>query len=592
MKSVLLSILLFPVIIFSQTEYRFYVNNINLPLNNRGVLADVNISDPDPNISGSGGKLDNIIFLFSGGFFMSGYTGDSLWSNGVSSASLIEDYLPGIVGGSPADPKNKIYVVDKNDAPFSQSWLDWKDATDYLLAAFYDGDGDGIYNPIDKNSNGVWDVDEDKPDLLGDRAAWCVYNDGVPASQRRFTDMSPLGIEIRQTVFAYDSLNSIYPELKNTIFIRYQIKNTGLVASVLDSVIFSLWSDHDIGFASDDLIGSDTLISSVFGYNDGDDTEFGVNPPSLFLTNLQLPQVYIQNETFIDNNGNGLFDEGIDTPLDTAYYYRGPVLGIKEFPGAKNIVMATASGYMNSDPITGDAQNKSELRNYLSGRLRTGEELNPCNWVYTSIFGTVNCSDINPIYWASGDPTIPFGWLWTTTGDMRMMGNSARFKLVMNESVEIIVAYTASRGTDAQNSVTLTRNKVNLVLGHYATNFGEIPVNVDENPITQLPNDFCLDQNFPNPFNPSTKIKYSIPNVTLSGALPTGRQVEGSRVTLKVFDVLGNEVATLVNEYKNAGSYEVDFSTTGGATSLSSGVYFYKLSAGSFVQTKKMILLK
>ena len=61
---------------------------------------------------------------------------------------------------------------------------------------------------------------------------------------------------------------------------------------------------------------------------------------------------------------------------------------------------------------------------------------------------------------------------------------------------------------------------------------------------------------------------------------------------LKVFDVLGNEVATLVNEYKNGGSYEVDFSTTGGAASLSSGIYFYRLSAGSFVQTKKMILIK
>ena len=580
MKTLIISLLLMPALIFPQTEYRFNINNINLPLNNRGVLAAVNIPDPDPNIAGSGGKLDNIVFLFSGGFFMSGYNGDSLWSNGVSSASLVEDYLPGLVGSSPTDPKNKIYVVDKNDAPFSQSWLDWKDATDYLFAGFYDGDGDAVYNPVDKNGNGQWDLDEDKPDLLGDRTAWCVYNDGVPASQRRFTDVSPLGIEIRQTVFAYDSLNSTYPELKNTIFIRYQIKNTGLVANVLDSVIFSLWSDHDIGFASDDLIGSDTLISSVFGFNDGDDLEFGINPPSLFLTYFQLPPTYIPNETFIDINGNGLFDDGIDTPLDTAYYYRGPVLGIKEFLGAKNIEMATASGYMNSDPITGDAQNKSELRNYLSGKLKSGEVLNPCNWVYTSIFGNVNCSVINPYYWVSGDPTIPYGWLWTTTGDMRMMGNSAKFKLVMNESVEIIVAYTASRSSDALNSITLTKNKVNYAIGHYATNFSQIPASVEDENST-IPSEFILYQNYPNPFNPSTTIKFSIPNVTLSG-------VEGSRVQLKIYDVLGNEVATLVNEYRNAGSYEVEFD----ATSLSSGIYFYRLSAGSFGQAKKMILIK
>ena len=92
---------------------------------------------------------------------------------------------------------------------------------------------------------------------------------------------------------------------------------------------------------------------------------------------------------------------------------------------------------------------------------------------------------------------------------------------------------------------------------------------------------FQLEQNYPNPFNPSTTIKYTIPNVTLSG-------VEGSRVQLKVYDVLGNEVATLVNEEKPAGNYEVDFS----ASNLTSGVYLYKIQAGSFVETKKMILLR
>ncbi len=92
-----------------------------------------------------------------------------------------------------------------------------------------------------------------------------------------------------------------------------------------------------------------------------------------------------------------------------------------------------------------------------------------------------------------------------------------------------------------------------------------------------LPIKYELIQNYPNPFNPSTKIRYSIPNVR-SGLAQT---------VLKVYDVLGNEIATLVNEYKPAGSYEVTFD----ASSLSTGVYFYKLQSGSFVETKKMILL-
>ncbi|MDP2366603.1 MAG: T9SS type A sorting domain-containing protein [Ignavibacteria bacterium] len=95
------------------------------------------------------------------------------------------------------------------------------------------------------------------------------------------------------------------------------------------------------------------------------------------------------------------------------------------------------------------------------------------------------------------------------------------------------------------------------------------------------PAKFSLEQNYPNPFNPVTTIRYSIPNVTLSG-------VEGSRVQLKVFDVLGNEVATLVNEYKPAGNYEVEFE----ASKFSSGIYYYQLKAGEFIQTKKMIILK
>jgi subtilisin family serine protease len=96
-----------------------------------------------------------------------------------------------------------------------------------------------------------------------------------------------------------------------------------------------------------------------------------------------------------------------------------------------------------------------------------------------------------------------------------------------------------------------------------------------------LPTKYELTQNYPNPFNPSTTIKFTIPNVTLSG-------VEGSRVQLKVYDMLGNEVATLVNEYREAGRYEVNFD----AFSLSTGIYFYRLQAGSFIETKKMILMK
>jgi hypothetical protein len=98
------------------------------------------------------------------------------------------------------------------------------------------------------------------------------------------------------------------------------------------------------------------------------------------------------------------------------------------------------------------------------------------------------------------------------------------------------------------------------------------PVSVEEE--TPISNSFYLFNNYPNPFNPSTKIKFEIPT---SGF-----------VTLKIYDVLGNEIVTLVNEEKTLGTYEIEFDGKG----LSSGLYFYTLTDGSYSETKKMILLK
>ena len=90
----------------------------------------------------------------------------------------------------------------------------------------------------------------------------------------------------------------------------------------------------------------------------------------------------------------------------------------------------------------------------------------------------------------------------------------------------------------------------------------------------ELPKTFSLSQNYPNPFNPTTVIQYSIPEVT--------------NVKLKVYDMLGREIKTLINREQSAGVYNVEFN----ATSLSSGVYFYRIEAGNFVDSKKLLLLK
>jgi len=106
---------------------------------------------------------------------------------------------------------------------------------------------------------------------------------------------------------------------------------------------------------------------------------------------------------------------------------------------------------------------------------------------------------------------------------------------------------------------------------------------------------FMLAQNYPNPFNPTTTIRFTIPAVErFAESLKNNERIGNSlyNVQLKVYDVLGNEVAVLVNEEKTAGSYETDFEGDG----FTSGIYFYQLSAaggaGNFIETKKMILMK
>ena len=123
----------------------------------------------------------------------------------------------------------------------------------------------------------------------------------------------------------------------------------------------------------------------------------------------------------------------------------------------------------------------------------------------------------------------------------------------------------------AANHITI--QAVPVVYGWtHIDNFSISPTTSVQN--EQVIVEYFISQNFPNPFNPATKIKYSIPQL--------------SKVVIKVFDILGNEIETLVNEEKQTGTYEITWYAEG----LPSGVYFYQLQAGDLIQTKKMVLMK
>ncbi len=548
------------------------VNEIYIPFNNKGVIADVNVP---PN--GSQGQFAGGGFLFSSGFWLSGYTGNTLWANGVASASLVEDYTAGTVGMDPNDPKASIYKLSVNDIPFGQSWQDWIDAVD-LGADFYDGNGDGIYTPVDLNGNNQWDPDEDKPDLILDETYWCVFNDGLPANQRRW-QAEPQGIEIRQTIFAEASTGAT----GNVVFVRYRIKNTGTLADTLKDVYVSMWADGDIGDYTDDVYACDTVRQGSYFYNNTPDQVYGNEVPSFMMDMLTGPHSYIPGVTFIDINGNNIYENGIDVPIDTAFNYLGP-LGIRVFPGATNLGLATSVFYISGDPNISDPNSVNEARNFTLGTTKQGEVVDPCTFAYGEVRGGVPCDQVNPYFWFSGDPVTNVGWICNQNRDVRGMGSAGPFSLVKAQEIEVLVGYEIDRGTTPLGGISAVRIVSDYSQTFTEYNFGYPLVSVeDEEPITST---FILEQNYPNPFNPSTKIKFTVPFVEThrDASLP---------VTLKVYDILGNEIATLINEELSPGEYEVEFSVgQDSSPDIATGVYFYTLKAGEFVQTKKMVLMK
>jgi hypothetical protein len=141
----------------------------------------------------------------------------------------------------------------------------------------------------------------------------------------------------------------------------------------------------------------------------------------------------------------------------------------------------------------------------------------------------------------------------------------------------VMIAQFIARGTSNLNSVTKLKQ-----LDDFIQSFVDNGFVIGIKPISsEIPNNFKLYQNYPNPFNPATTIKFDVPYSPLSFG-------EGLRVRLTIYDVLGKEVAALVNNQLNPGSYQVKWDASG----FSSGVYFYRLQTGEYFEIKKMILFK
>ncbi len=214
----------------------------------------------------------------------------------------------------------------------------------------------------------------------------------------------------------------------------------------------------------------------------------------------------------------------------------------------KNLPMTAFNHYLGAT----DPDDPQSVFNYMKGLTK---------------FGTPYMYNGNPVkYTLSGYPLTGQGDLDAFASDRRMMASTGPFTLAPGDSQFVMIRMSVAISTSNIGSVVTLKSRLNEPFN--------TPTDIDDDTPNELPSAFSLSQNYPNPFNPSTQIQFSIPS--------------RSDVIVEVFNTLGQKVATLIDDNLSAGTHIVEWD----ASEVSTGVYFYKLTAGDFVQSKKMILLK
>lgn len=459
-------------------------------------------------------------------------------------ASYVGEFRPGfcINGIAYTNDTFKLYSVKRGDGPATNTdWLNWGLMVPYG-APF-----------VDVNNNGMYEPQVDTPGVKGaSQTVFLCYTDGFPESHTYGEGFgggtAPLFAEVHLTAWCYSQ-----PSYTNMQFLEFELINKGTQPWMQTQ--YSIICDPDLGSANDDYIGCDTVRKLGFCYNGTNiDQIYGTAPPAVGMVFLKFPVIRATNDTlgltsfgFFTNTGsnpppcesdpNG---ESYPAYLMMQGYKKDSSLFLN--PGTGSPPYTPTKFVYTGDPETniGWTENKGSIQN-----------------CYRQLTGPYVCP--NP------------------GGDRRFIMSSGRNDFVMNpgDTQAIVICQLIARGSSNLNSVTKLKQLADVARQFYNSGF-TIGINKIS---TEVPAKFRLEQNYPNPFNPVTKIKFEVP--LSKGGL---RGV----VILKVFDLLGREVAILVNEQLKPGTYEVTFD----GSSLSSGVYFYKLTAGDFSETKKMLMIK
>lgn len=538
-------VILFSNKIFPQITIQYAkldANNISSYFINNGMF------DRNPTVQNSPGfewpKGSSKHAIFSTGLTLAGRV-DGLIR--MSACKHQSEYAPGYcIDSVPYTNSNfKVYKVSRGDNQNTNpDWANWGLMVPY--GAPY----------VDVNLNGIYEPATDTPGVRNAASTiFLCFTDGFLSSHNPNNSFGggtrPLYAEIRMTAWAYTQL--AYADIQ---FIKFEIINKG--KKPWTNFYAAITCDPDLGQATDDYLCCDTIrnlgicynADSVDGY--GSVYEYGLNPPASGIKILKG----LINKSVIPYTALGMTafnfctnSTGAPPPCESfpggdplgAYYY---MKGFKK----------DSSNWMDRSQPLPQYHKKTKFCYYGDPETNLGWTEKK-GWVQNCMGDSGMVSNINP----SGDRTFTLGC------------GAHSFSFLPGDTQTVYICQMVARGTSNVNSVTKLKQLADVAQNLYNSNF-----TIGVRQISSVvPDKFALYQNYPNPFNPTTSIKYQVESI--------------KHIKLVVYDIVGKEVATLVNQKQEAGTYEVMWD----AGSMPSGIYYCRISADNkFYDAIKTVLLK
>ncbi|MBN8705998.1 MAG: T9SS type A sorting domain-containing protein [Bacteroidetes bacterium] len=355
------------------------------------------------------------LVMYCQGFALSGYVAGDLRVSWMTPGTRAEEWQPGPIKNlSPEEPDNPRYRIYKVKA--GDTWESNPDVANWPVALGAEW--------VDEDNNGKYEPEKgDHPRFLGDQMLWYVINDGVPKDHwnRRFKTES-MGIEAQVTVFSLEEKTGLSP----VVFLRYKLINKS--RNFIDSLIYSVWSDPDLGNSDDDLGGFDSTRFMGYAYNENNkDSKYGNTPPAIghsILIGPAKPTNNLADTLWIDKHAN---------------------------PGIKASRLKSGVVFVRGRNDMPDPNYSIEARYYQLGRQFNGEYFNPLTIGYRgTIFN-------NPLILYPGYPEHDTGWRDSQGGDRRLLMNSEQFSFAPGDTQVIYIACLIGQGSDNLQSLANLR---------------------------------------------------------------------------------------------------------------------------------------